>query len=275
MKPDAALHGCRGSVENIAEAFVKARLASEPLADFPGDLPEDLLHAYAIQSAAIDRWPDRMAGWKVGRIGGDLEQRLGVNRFIGPIFEHTVRQSASDEEGDFPLIVGGFSALEVELIAVVHDDQPIGPGGLTPIEARSRIGGLHIGIEVAGSPLRSIHNLGALASIAGFGNNLGLLMGPEIPDFLTRPVRLMEARTRIDGVDTGCSDAGTLPGGIWTAVAFAFEQAARLGRPLRKGEFISTGALTGVHPVHAGQHIVADFGRDGLIRCVTVPVGRS
>lgn len=275
MKPDGAFHGCTAAAGAVADAFVEARRASVPLVDFPADLPEDLSHAYAIQLAATDRWPDRVAGWKVGRISGELEQRLGVNRFIGPIFEHTVRRTKLDEEGDFPLIAGGFSALEVELIAVVQDDRPVGPGALTPAEARSRIGSLHIGIEVAGSPLRSIHTLGALASIAGFGNNLGLIVGPEIPDFLTRPIQLMEARTWIDDADMGCSDAGALPGGIWAAVAFAFEQASRLGRPMRSGDFISTGALTGVHPVPAGQHIVADFGKDGLIRCVTVPVGRG
>ncbi len=258
-----------------ADAFARARRASEPLGAFPGLLPDDLEQAYAIQSAAIEGWGDQVAGWKVGRITGDLEQRFGVNRFIGPIFGETICAAQPDREMDFPVIVGGFAALEVELIAVVQDDSPIGDRPLTPTEARARIGSLHIGIEMAGSPLHSIHALGALASIAGFGNNLGLLLGPEIPDFRTRPIQLMNACTHLDDVQIGQSDAASLPGGIWTAVAFAFEQAARIGRPLCKSDLISTGALTGVHPVQAGQHIVADFGKDGVLRCVTVPVGRG
>ncbi len=74
----------------IARAFVEARRSCTPLDAFPGTLPEDIDAAYAIQHAAIAQWPDRVAGWKVGRISGDPEAQTGINRFIGPIFGNMI-----------------------------------------------------------------------------------------------------------------------------------------------------------------------------------------
>lgn len=255
-----------------AQAFIAARREGRGLAAFPGTVPTTLDEAYAIQQAAIDGWDDDVAGWKVGRILGSLEAEHGANRFLGPIFAATVQQAAPPVSSLFPVFDGGFGALEVEIIAVVASDQPADKVSCTADEARQAISGLHIGIEIAGSPLAVIDALGPLASIAGFGNNAGLILGPEIADGLTRADADLRARTTIEGTVAGEADATRLPGGIWGAVAFALETAARLGRPLRAGQYISTGALTGVHAVTKGQVCTADFGDDGRLDCLTVPV---
>src|SRR5262245_6697792 len=70
----------------IAGRFVRARLDRTPLAAFPGPLPEKLNAAYAIQDAAIGKWPDTVAGWKVGRILEPWLSRYGADRLVGPIF---------------------------------------------------------------------------------------------------------------------------------------------------------------------------------------------
>src|SRR5882672_7196796 len=53
---------------HIAGHFVTARLNATPMPGFPGQVPETLAEAYACQDAAIAQWPDRIQGWKVGRI---------------------------------------------------------------------------------------------------------------------------------------------------------------------------------------------------------------
>ena len=55
----------------IATAFVQARRQGASVADFPGDIPPDLVAAYGVQDLAIAQWPDRVVGWKVGYITAD------------------------------------------------------------------------------------------------------------------------------------------------------------------------------------------------------------
>ena len=55
------------NAQAIARAFVDARRAGVSLPAYPGDRPETLAAAYAIQDTALALWGDRrIGGWKVG-----------------------------------------------------------------------------------------------------------------------------------------------------------------------------------------------------------------
>jgi len=47
------------------------------LQDYPGPLPATLAEAYARQDAAINLWPDDIAGWKVGGVPNSWVARFG------------------------------------------------------------------------------------------------------------------------------------------------------------------------------------------------------
>ena len=252
-----------------ARTIAEARRAARALPGFPGPLPQTLARAYAIQAEAIALWEDRVAGWKIGRITGTDEARFGKNRFIGPIFAQTVRDAENDAVDAFPVIAGGSAALEVEVVAVLGRDAAPTDVQRNPEDVRALIGDLRIGIEVAGCPIPEMNDLGPLASIAAFGNNMALILGPVITDWRDRDLDTIACRSTIDDVEVGSAIAGKLPGGILTAVAFALDQAAELGIGLPAGTLLSTGAITGVHPVTIGQTCVADFGDLGLLRCRT------
>jgi len=248
-----------------ATVFVGKRAAALGFPDYPGPLPTTLDEAYAVQLAAIAQWPDGVAGWKVGRIPPALSGTLGADRFIGPVFGGDIVQA--ETETGFPAFVDGFAAFEAELVIIASADAPEDKFDWTAEEAAGIAGAMHIGIEVAGSPLASINDLGSLATIAGFGNNNGEIMGPEVADWRSRPLDSLVCTTTIDGVVAGKASADAIPGGPLTALAFALGQAARLGRPIRKGELISTGAITGVHAVSIGQICEAEFVGIGTLRC--------
>ncbi len=78
------------AIASAAAALVAARRVAAGIDAFPGPLPEDLATAYAIQNAATAAWPDAVAGWKVALIPPALTERLGANRFVGPVFASTV-----------------------------------------------------------------------------------------------------------------------------------------------------------------------------------------
>jgi 2-keto-4-pentenoate hydratase len=249
-----------------ARQFADHRKRAEGFTTFPGDLPQTLEQAYAIQNAAIDIWNRPIAGWKVGRISGEFEARLGENRFVGPMFADSIWPADATAPTPFPAIPGGFAALEAELVAVI--DAPGTRGDWTAAECASLVRRWHVGIEVAGSPLATINDLGPLASIAGFGNNMGLILGPQValddPD-------AVQCITVIDGEIFGPRHAGLLPGGPLAAVAFAIGKLQALGHAIPEGTLISTGAITGVHAVVAGQACEARFEPGPALACTVTP----
>lgn len=247
----------------VAEAFCHARAAAQSISEFPGELPRDLAEAYAVQALAIEIWDDAVSGWKVGRIAGDNAARFGEDRLLGPVFAETV---ANLEDGvAFPAITGGFAALEAELIAVI--DRPIGANEIPsdPLDCLGLVRHWNVGFEAAGSPLASIGDSGPLATIAGFGNNLALLVGPQVD--VDDPDRV-ECTVTIGQLAVGPVEAGQLPGGPLGALHFALRKLAALGNAIEGGMLVSTGAITGVHRVEIGQICHADFSPGGRLNCI-------
>jgi len=254
--------------EEQAAKFVEARAAAIGFPAYPGELPGDLDSAYAVQRDAIGQWPDRVAGWKVGKIAPAFSGALGEDRFVGPMFATEVYPASGDN--DFPAFANGFAAFEAELVIVATSDAPAGKTVWTADEAAGLAGAMHIAVEVAGSPLASINDLGPIATIAGFGNNNGLILGAEIADWRSRSFDDIGCTTTIDGTVAGHAKASAIPGTPLAAFAFALARTARMGTPIRKGDLISTGAITGVHVVEIGQRCEADFGEFGAISCKIV-----
>ena len=257
---------------DLARALTDARRAGVALPGFPGPLPDTLARAYDVQEAGIGLWRDAVAGWKVGRVPDALQARLGEERLAGPIFAGRVR--TADGVVEFPVFAGGFAAVEAELVASIGTDAPAGQTDFTADEAAALVGGFHVGVETAGSPLPAINDIGPTAVAADFGNNAGLILGGELAAW-RESLYDLTAETFVDGVSLGRGGASSLPGGPLASVRFAAEHCARRGRPLKAGQLISTGALTGIHEVVAGQTARILFGAAGEIRCRAVTAGPS
>lgn len=256
--------------EAVAGELVAARLAAQSLARFPGRLPVDLAEAYRCQDAAIARWPAPVAGWKVGYIAPERREPQGDPRLVGPVFAGNIRP-LDGAEGEFAVIAGGFAAVEAEFMFRLARDIPAQVHDWTPEEAAQEVAALHVGIELAGSPLADINVLGPCAVVADCGNNAGLLLGPAIANWQDVAMEDLLCSTWIDGQLVGRGGAATLAGGPLAALAFALSRNARCGRTMRAGEWITTGAATGIHDIVAGQHAVIDFGAYGRLRCRAVP----
>jgi 2-keto-4-pentenoate hydratase len=261
----------------IAERFVAARSSGEPLGGFPGSLPSDLAAAYACQDAAIELVDDTIAGWKVGLIGKEAAAVFKQDRLAGPIFRKTVRYSRAGHRVGFPVFRGGFAAVEAEFLLKVGRDAPADKHDWTSAEARALVAAVHVGIETAGSPLATINDLGPAAIVSDFGNNAGLIVGPELPNWRTRPVEQWRCETFVDDALVGRGHGGLPPGGPFESLRFLLELCARRARPLKAGDWVSTGAITGVHEVVAGQAARVLFDEAIEILCDAEPfaVARS
>lgn len=251
----------------VARRFVGGRRAARALPDFPGALPADLAAGYAIQEIAIGLWPDEVAGWKVGRIPLELQAELGAARVLGPVFARNIVR-AGPEPTPVHAIPGGFAAVEAEYIYRMGEDAPAGKTDWTPSDALTLVEEQLVGVEFAGSPLATINILGPRVVAADFGNNAGLILGRPIPDWRTRTDDWPPCEARIDGQLVGRGAPSSLPGGPATSLAFLMNAVAARGRPLKRGQYVTTGAASGIHDIEAGQTAHIAFGDLDEIVCV-------
>jgi 2-keto-4-pentenoate hydratase len=258
--------------KGVAAEFVKARRSAGSFTQYPGSKPQDLDSAYRCQDEAISLWGEPVAGWKVGWIPEPLSQKYGAQRLVGPIFARSVQRSNGADVTDAPVFAQGFAAVEAEFVVQLAKDAPANVTEWSAETARRFVKTMYIGIEIASSPLQNINDFGPAVVASDFGNNAGLLLGAEIVDWQTRPLESRNCETRIDGNVVGRGSAAAVSGGPLTALAFALRVNARRGRPLRAGDFVSTGAATGVHSIQAGQSAEAIFTGVGSLRCRAVPM---
>lgn len=252
--------------QSVATAFVTARRAARALADYPGAAPQDLDTAYRIQDAAIRIDGRSVAGWKVGRINPPLDRELGTNRLSGPVFADQVVMATAGEFPAMPVFDGGFAAGEAELL--LH----VAPGwdGIVPADdagTRAIIDDVRLGIEIASSPYARINADGPLVTVSDFGNNHGVVIGPPLDDWRAVDLCAIVVRTEVDGAIVGEATAATMLDGPYGAVRFLLGNLTARGFDLSRGLWVSTGAITGVHPVAPGQTVTATFGAHGALSC--------
>lgn len=253
----------------LAEALVAARRAGRSLADFPGTVPGDLATAYAVQDAAIARWTAEtgagVVGWKVAAVPPQFRDRFDAPRLSGPVMAGTAVMAEDERAVEMAAIAGGFAAVEAEFVIRIGRDLPPRPQPYTEADVAAAIGAVHAGAEFAGFPLATINNLGPGAVIACFGNNAGVIVGPAIADWASRPLASMTTAVAVNDVEVGRGSAASLAGGPVGALLFLANHLSERGRGLSAGEWVSTGATTGVHDVVAGSRARITFDGVGAI----------
>lgn len=255
------------NAERIARSFTDARRAGVALPEFPGRFPDSLAQAYAVQERAIALSDARIAGWKVGKISPPFD---GVDRLAGPIFtDHVV--PASDGLA-MPIFAQGFGAAEAEFLLRIGTAPDPAKTRYTIEEATALIDAVHVGIEIASSPFPGINDHGPTVTVSDFGNNNGLIVGAAIEDWRSVDLDAWPVELWINDALIGSATTATMLDGPFGAARFLFELLAARGIPVEVGQWISTGAVTGVHPVVVGDRVRARF--DGRLAVESMIVAR-
>lgn len=248
----------------IAEAFVTARREGRGLPAFPGAVPADLTAGYGVQDAAVALRGAPIGGWKVGRISPPLG---GVERLAGPIFAETI-VTAGETPPAMPVFAEGFAAVEAEYLLRIGAAPEPGKAEFTRDEAMALIDAVHVGLEVASSPFPGINDHGATVTISDFGNNNGLVVGAALNGWRTRDFEAWPVRLAVNGETVGTGTAAAMLDGPFGAARFLLELMARRGIALEAGQWISSGAITGVHRVGIGDHVEAWFDGGRRVECI-------
>ncbi len=250
-------------LDAISERLVAARANAEALSEFPGQLPTALADAYSIQTASIARWPDQIAGWKVGMVPENFRQTLAAQRLCGPIFKSSIFTIEPGCSKTMPIYSGGFAAVEAEFVLKLATT-------IEPIERQysdqeliQRVAGLYVGAEIASSPMANVNILGPCCVVSDFGNNAGLVIGPSVPNWSELNLDSLTASVTVDAVVVGTATANAIEGGLLQALRFLVTASASRKLVLTEGTLVSCGAVTGIHEVTADSKAKVDFGNLG------------
>lgn len=256
----------------ISERLVAARASAEALPSFPGELPDSLHDAYAIQTASIARWPDEIGGWKVGGVPDSFREKLGAKKVAGPIFRSSIFSIESGATIAMPIFDGGFAAVEAEF--VLRLGQSIEPveKDYTDEELIELIAAVHIGAEIASSPMSLVNKLGPCCVASDFGNNAGLLVGPSVLNGSDLPVDSLTVTVTVDNVVVGSEKASLKKSELLESLRFLVALCAKRGITLAAGSFVSSGAITGIHDVTVESSSTVDFGSGGSFSVAFEPM---
>jgi 2-keto-4-pentenoate hydratase len=264
-EPDAAA---------IAQAFVQARQDRTAILQYPGERPANLAAAYAVQDCALGLANRAVGGWKVGRINAPADEALGANRLSGPIFTDTIVQmhgaQLHDVGPEMAIFPGGFAAGEAEFMLRIAPPARARRAPVGDTETLEWIDAARIGIEIASSPYARINVDGPCVTISDQGNNAGLVLGPVIEKQLWSSLNDIAVETLVAGQSVGRATAATMLDGPLGAVRFLVGNLLERGLTLEQGWWISTGAVTGVHPIVTGQTVTAKFDGIGEVSCLIV-----
>ncbi len=254
---------CQSRNLDPTAALRDARLSGIALAAFPLPVPTTLAGAYAMQERLIAALDAPVLGWKVGRIPPALIDVLDADRMAGPVLR--VARLNGNAPGVAPVFVGGTGAIEAEVMLRLRAI-PDGPVRAAE-DGTAWVDEIRVGFEVASSPAPDVQNQAPYSVIGDIGINNGLLIGPSvsIDDFMTLAVE-----TRIDNKLVGTGRAIDVLDGPWGSLSFLVGLHRKGIIALAAGQWISAGAITGVHPILIGETATARFGSAAEISCCAV-----
>ena len=196
----ASLH----AISDVSDNLVRARSMATPLSSFPGLLPRDTQTAYAIQTNSIVNWPDEVGGWKVGGITPAFREHFAAERLAGPIFKSQIVQISDGHDVTMDGFRSGLCGHRSRNLLLRQQSLlALKTLNTSNLHLEDLVASIHVGAEIASSPLAAINDIGPGAIISDFGNNAGLVIGPEISRWQERSSDPVDITVEVDGKTVG------------------------------------------------------------------------
>ncbi len=243
-----------------AEAIEAARHAARQLSALPPELtPGTAAEGYRIQAARTRR-AGPVVGWKVGAINVEQRAKLGTDRPIGApmlgpyVFTSPARFSARSFNGLF---------LECEFAFRLGRDLPARKAAYQRHEVEAAVDALVPLVELVDFRIPPPTTLPLM--LADAMANGGFVNGQPIRDWRGRNLATAAIVLTIDGKSAAEGTGAAILGDPFAAVVMLANTQPPIGEGLRAGQVITTGSCTGLTPIDAGAHAIADYGALGRI----------
>jgi len=229
----------------------------EPIRDAIGGDNADA--AYAIQDINTEIWlagGRRLAGRKIGLTSEKVQQQMGIDQ---PDYGMLFADMQVPNGGAVPFQALLQPKIEAEIALVLGRDLP--EGELTVEDMVAATDYLVPALEIVDSRIRD-WNIALADTIADNASSAQFVLGddrndPNDTDVVNcRMVMTENGKTVSEGIGAACL-GNPFRAGVWLATKMA-----EVGRPLRRGDIVLTGALGPMANVRAGATYEARF--DGI-----------
>ncbi|MBS0504664.1 MAG: fumarylacetoacetate hydrolase family protein [Proteobacteria bacterium] len=244
-----------GAIQQAAAMLRDAAAQGVPCQPVSPLLPAgDLAAAYAVQEAntatglAAGR---RLIGRKIGLTSAAVQRQLGVDR---PDYGMLFADMAYDDRADVPVDAVLQPRIEAEVALVLGADLPHERNSLADVVAATAFA-LPC-LEIVGSRIAD-WKIGIVDTIADNASSGAFVLGSTPKPLAALDLRMcgMVLEKNGEPISTGVGQACL--GNPLNAARWLADVMAQVGRPLKAGDLILTGALGPMTPVAAGDLIEA------------------
>jgi 2-keto-4-pentenoate hydratase len=253
---------------DLVGRFMRARLERTPFA-----VPEEIRQGLPLPDAfqlqgqheckVLSNYRGEVTGFKLG--GTDMKALAAMGMpgpLRGPIFSAFTHSSpARLRRRDFFVC-----AVEAEIAVRVGKDIGGQPCLLEREELLAAIDGVMPAIEIADSRYSDYATAPATAILADAGFAGAFVPGAEAIQWKSIDLVSLPVRLRVNGSEVRTGTGGRVMGDPLQALNLLVQDLGRVGRKLRAGQVVSTGACTPPYLAQAGDDIEADFGVLGLVK---------
>lgn len=245
----------------LAETF-RARGTMDALPE--GCAPANAAEAVQVQTAMLERLGLVASGYKAGFTNPPMLEKAGPDGpMAGVMFrDFTIASGGSLKRAD----VGPGALIEAEVSFRMGADLPAREGRYSQDEVMAAVDSAIIGIEVAVPRLNNPLGQPMVHLAADNGAAMAFVAGPDIPDWQSCDLRLLDIELLFDGLKVSeglplaarCDEKWAL---VWTVNHFS----AR-GIGIRTGDLITTGAAAAPTVLGVASKVVARYDGVGEVR---------
>lgn len=252
-------------MSELARRLWEARLTGGVVAFGDGEVPRDLDAAYELQWQATHHAGRDIVGWKIGSTNAPVQKKMGTNGPIyGPLFAEFVQASP----GAADLFVTHDCHIETEIAFFLGADLPPRAEPYDVGDVASAVEAVCPAFELVGSRVDGgTAKSRAVTLIPDFAGQMGFVYGEHVLEWQQLDLSTERARIYVNGdlkaEGTGKEALGN-PLNVLAWLANALPNVE--GAELKRGQYVSTGTLTGLTKVVPGDQCAAQFDHLGGVR---------
>ncbi len=250
--------------EDLAKALIAARNPALPPAPLPEELSlADLDAAYAVQDAVVAALGARTAGYKVAATSKIAQEHLGLDGpLTGRLLADRIFPSPASLKGDSQR----FFVVEPEYAFTMAKDLPPRGTPYAKAEVAAAVASLHPVFEIVGSAYgEAWREAGAAALIADNAVHTAMVVGPATQDWQALDFNRHAVSLSVDGKLHSKGEGIRAMGGPLETLVWLAGHLNGRGLGLKAGDLVTTGVVTDIAYLVAGQRAEADFGELGKV----------
>jgi 2-keto-4-pentenoate hydratase len=217
--------------------------------DMPDGRAGDLAFGYGTQEALLPLIGGEVVGWKIGLTTARMQQMCGVAEpIVGAILSRRVHASPARAAAGEHVRLG----LESEMALRIGADFPA-DGEVAPGDVLACVDGICAAFELIEDWGADYARLSAATLVADNAWNAGLVTGPV---HSAQAFGALAGRRGVLHLDGEAQDEGSssdVLGDPAIALAWVARHLAQRGRPLRPGQWVSTGSIVPTRFAEPGQ----------------------